>query len=115
MLRGHVHPRLRRRSVPAWHGISSRPAAEIGLGATMYSNFRTRAGGERLPPASPDVDVALAIGYGFGYVLSPNMQLNLVQDLSLSLHQRTGLAGGTSATSQQYTTRIGLRVGLGSQ
>ena len=96
-------------------GIGLHQVIELGLGATMYSNFRSRSGGERLPPSSPDIDLALAIGYGLGYSLSPTMQLNLVQDLALVLHQRTGLAGGTSATSQQYTTRIGLRVGLGSK
>ena len=96
-------------------GIGLHQVIELGLGGTVYSNFRAERDGEQLPPKTPDVDLVVALGYGVGYALSPMMQLNLVQDFTLSLHQRTGISGSTSATSQQYITRIGLRVGLGSK
>ncbi|HKO15753.1 MAG TPA: hypothetical protein VJU87_05915 [Gemmatimonadaceae bacterium] len=87
---------------------------ELSLGATLYSDFRTRSG-DRLPPASSDADLSLQIGYGFGYTLSPLLQIELVQDLGLGVHQRTGLSGGSNAVARLYTTRIGLRYGLGQR
>jgi len=88
---------------------------EISAGVTAYSNFRARQSGTRLPPNDPDFDLAFALGGGFGYTVSPNVQLNLVQDLALSVHQRTGLSGGERSLWYHYTTRLGARFGLGQK
>jgi hypothetical protein len=88
---------------------------ELAAGGTAYSNFRERAGGVRLPPSNPDIDFSIGIGYGFGFTLAPAMQITLVQDFALTMHQRDRLAGGENALSRQFTTRLGMRFGLGAQ
>lgn len=92
--------------------IGTHQVLELNAGTTIYSAFRERASGARIGPSS-DADIALAFGYGFGYTLSPSMQVELVQDLGMSIHQRTGLSAGTSAVSRFSNTRITLRLGLG--
>ena len=88
---------------------------DISAGALVYRDFVSDNGDVTLPPESPDKDISLAVGYGFGWGFNERMQLMLVQDASYSLHQRDGLSGGQSSSSTQYITRLGLRVGLGSK
>src|SRR6185503_11708850 len=85
---------------------------EISIGATGYSGFRARASGARLPPTKLDADFMAGIGYGFGYSLSPDMHITLVQEGSITLHQRTGVAAGENTMGRQYITRLGVRFGL---
>jgi hypothetical protein len=85
---------------------------DISVGAIGYSGFRSRATGERLPPRQLDADIAGGIGYGFGYALSPDMQISLVQEGFLSVHQRTGLDNGTDTVGRQFVLRLGTRFGF---
>ena len=85
----------------------------LSVGATIYNDFRERRSGEKIGPAGADPDVTFEFGYGFGYALSPDFQLQIVQDFGTTIHQRTGLAGGAHTASIQYTTRIGVRYALG--
>jgi len=85
----------------------------LGIGTRIYSNFRERVSGAKIGPTNADADVTFQFGYGFGYGLSPDLQVEIVQDLATTIHQRTGLAGGERTNSQQYTTRIGVRYALG--
>ena len=85
---------------------------DISLGAIGYSGFRSRASGERLPPRQLDADLAGGIGYGFGYTLSPDMQVTLVQEGFLSVHQRTGLDNGANTVGRQFVLRLGTRFGF---
>lgn len=85
---------------------------DISLGAIGYSGFRSRASGERLPPRQLDADLAGGIGYGFGYALSPDMQITLVQEGFLSVHQRTGLDNGANTVGRQFVLRLGTRFGF---
>lgn len=85
---------------------------DISLGAIGYSGFRARASGERLPPRQLDADLAGGIGYGFGYALSPDMQITLVQEGFLSVHQRTGLDNGANTVGRQFVLRLGTRFGF---
>ena len=55
------------------------------------------------------------VGYGFGFPIGRTLQLTLVQDAAAVIHERTGLRGGQSSISQFYTTRLGVRYGLGSR
>lgn len=89
-------------------------AIDLSVGATVFWNFRDRASGDRLAPTS-DTDLALAIGYGFGYGFSPDMQIELVQDAGLGIHQRENLPAGTGATYRMYNTRLAVRFGLGAR
>lgn len=85
---------------------------DISLGAIGYSGFRARSSGERLPPRQLDADLAGGIGYGFGYALSPDMQITLVQEGFLSVHQRTGLDNGANTIGRQLVLRLGTRFGF---
>ena len=85
---------------------------DISVGAIGYSGFRARASGARIPPRQLDADVAGGIGYGFGYALSPDMQISLVQEGFLSVHQRTGLDNGTDTIGRQFVLRLGTRFGF---
>jgi hypothetical protein len=88
---------------------------DLSAGTTIYRDFSADDGGTALPPESPDKDIALSVGYGFGWGFGPRMQLMLVQDAAYVLHQRDGLSGGQNSNSTVYTTRLGLRVGLGTK
>jgi hypothetical protein len=85
---------------------------EIGAGATLYSNFRERSNNTKLAPSS-DTDFTFAFGYGLGYAFSPTFSLDVVQDLTTVVHEKTGLSAGSSSTSRLNTTRLVARFGLG--
>lgn len=93
-------------------GLGFHQIIDISLGAVGYSGFRARASGERLPPRQLDADLAGGIGYGFGYALSPDMQITLVQEGFLTVHQRTGLDSGANTVGRQFVLRLGTRFGF---
>lgn len=86
---------------------------ELSAGATLYSNFRSRTTDRRLAPTAVDADFAFAFGYGFGYNFSPRFGIDIVQDVSTSLHQKTGLIAGESSSVRFSATRLVGRVGIG--
>jgi hypothetical protein len=94
-------------------GLGFHQVIELSAGALMYRNFKTDAG-EELPPKK-DTDFNFTLGYGFGYTVNRTLQIDLVQDAILALHQREGLSGSGRTTNQQYVTRIGVRLGAGSR
>jgi hypothetical protein len=96
-------------------GIGFHQIIDISAGTTVYRDFTRDSDDLTLAPESPDSDISLAIGYGFGWGFNSRMQLMLVQDASYTMHQRDGLSGGQSSNVTFYTTRLGLRVGLGSK
>ena len=89
-----------------------RQIVDLSLGAIGYSGFRARVNGERLAPRQLDADLAGGIGYGFGYTFAPDMQITLVQEGFLSVHQRTGVAGGEDTIGRQFVLRLGSRFGF---
>ena len=95
-------------------GAGFHQVIELAAGAMLFRNFRTEDSNEELPPTS-DTDFSFAIGYGFGYTVNRSVQVNLVQDAVLGVHQREGLSGNGRSTTQQYVTRIGVRFGGGSR
>ncbi len=88
---------------------------ELSVGATMFSNFRSRTTDSRLEPTSPDTDFSFAFGYGFGYNFSPTFSIDVVQDLNTALHQKTGLSAGEGTSNRFNSTRLVGRFGLGSR
>jgi hypothetical protein len=86
---------------------------ELSAGATYYSNFRTQAASTRLPPLNGDTDFSFAFGYGFGYSFSPRMSVDVVQDVTTSVHQKDGLNPGDDSTIRMHGTRVMGRIGLG--
>lgn len=95
-------------------GAGLHQVLEISVGVIGRSEFRAEDDSP-LAPMKPDYDPTFAIGYGIGFPLSPRLHLTLVQEASTSLHQREGLGAGERRATQQYTTRIGARFGLGSR
>jgi hypothetical protein len=87
---------------------------ELDAGATLYSEFRSRATGAALPP-STDADFTFAFGYGAGYGFSNRFQVEIVQDITQVLHQRTGLSAGDDSGARMTSTRIVGRFGLGQR
>jgi hypothetical protein len=88
---------------------------ELNAGATMYSNFRSRTTDQRLEPTSPDTDFSFAFGYGFGYNFSPTFAIDVVQSLTTTLHQKTGLSAGDDTSFRINSTRLVARFGLGGR
>jgi hypothetical protein len=86
---------------------------ELGAGATRYSNFRERGTGAALRPSAADTDFTFAFGYGFGYNFSPTFAIDVVQDLTTVLHQKTGLSAGDNSSARINGTRFVVRFGLG--
>ncbi len=81
------------------------------VGALRYGNFTRTDDGTPLEPSS-NTDLAFGAGYGFGFTISRDWQLQLIQDALYSVHERSTqtLAGGR--ITRLYTTRLALRVGF---
>jgi hypothetical protein len=82
---------------------------EVAGGAIFFTNFRD-ASGTRLG-ATTTTDPAFSLGYGFGYGFGQHAEVTLMQDYGLIIHQHH--MAGSNNSAQQYTTRIGMRFGLG--
>jgi hypothetical protein len=88
---------------------------ELTAGATVYYDFRDRAQGAKLAPDKPDADFTFALGYGFGYAFSKKFSIDVVQDLTTVLHQKTGLPAGEKSSVRINGTRLVARFGLGGR
>jgi hypothetical protein len=94
-------------------GRDLRSVFELGLGATIYSDFKERSTALRLGPAKTDADFAFVFVYGLGYSFSRNFHVDVVQDLGTSLHQKTGLTAGEDTSARITSTRLVARYGFG--
>ena len=94
-------------------GRQLRSVFELGLGATIYSDFRERGTDLRLGPANTDSDFTFVFVYGLGYSFTRNFHVDVVQDLGTSLHQKTGLAAGEDTSARISSTRLVARYGFG--
>lgn len=81
------------------------------LGAMQYSNFTVEGAGAESFADVKDTDFAWAIGTGFGYGLSRDFELVGIFEYGNSVHERSNDLF-QRRTTQHYTTRLGLRVGL---
>jgi hypothetical protein len=88
---------------------------EASAGAAMYRNLRRDSDNAELAPTDGNVDPYFTFGYGFGYTFNPTMQVSVVQDYGLVLHERTQLANNQSNTLTQRSTRLNFRIGFGSR
>jgi hypothetical protein len=88
---------------------------EVSAGAAIYSNLKRDSDGAKLAPTDGSVDPFFTFGYGFGYTFNPTMQVSIVQDYGLVLHERKGLANNESNTLTQRTTRLNFRMGFGNR
>lgn len=95
-------------------GIGLHQVLEGSAGVLQYRNLRRDAGGA-LAPTNGNVDPYFTFGYGFGYALSPSMQMSVVQDFGLALHEREGLSSEQSNTLRHRTIRVNFRYGFGTR
>jgi hypothetical protein len=91
------------------NGYSFHPVYQLTLGATGFSNFRDRSG-NKMGPATTDYDFSFALGYGLGFGLSGNVGIEVVQEIGTVLHQRDGLAAGSSNFPRISATRLGGKI-----
>ena len=102
-------------SFHAGGGAGLHQVLEASAGATMYRNLRRDSDNAKLEPTGGNIDPFFTFGYGFGYAFNPTMQVSIVQDYGLVLHERTGLSNSQSNTLTQRTTRLNLRMGFGNR
>jgi hypothetical protein len=94
-------------------GRDVRSVFELGLGTTIYSDFRERATDLRLGPAKTDLDFAFMFVYGLGYSFTRNFHVDVVQDWGNSIHQKSGLVSGEDTSARISSTRLVARYGFG--
>ena len=90
-------------------------AFDLRAGATVYSSFTSRTAGQSTGVTGTDTDFSFALGYGFGYAFSPRFSLDVVQDVTTTVHQKDGLGAGTDNSVRLHTTRVIARFGLGGR
>jgi hypothetical protein len=86
---------------------------EGSAGALQYRNLTRDDDGTQLPPTDGNVDPYFTFGYGFGYGFGRKLQLSVVQDFGLALHERSGLSSEQSNTLRHRTIRLNVRYGVG--
>ena len=96
-------------------GVGLHQVIEASAGALQYRNLERDSDGSKLEPAGGNIDPYFTFGYGFGYSINPSMQVSVVQDFGLALHERTGLTSEDSNTLTQRTLRLNFRYGFGNR
>lgn len=92
---------------------------EAAGGMTAFREMRLRSDssgvvGVALGPKKGQYDVSGTLGAGFGYGLSSNLHIALVQEFGIGWHAKTDLPDGIGRTWRVRTTRASLRFGFGS-
>ena len=96
-------------------GTGLHQVLEGSAGVLQYRNLRRDSDGGELAPVGGNIDPYFTFGYGFGYAFNPAMQVSVVQDFGLALHERGGLTSGVSNTLRQRTIRLNFRYGFGAR
>lgn len=96
-------------------GTGLHQVLQIAIGATAYRNLKQDSNGSPLIPLKQNIDGSFSLGYGFGYGLSSNSEITLVQDYGIVLHENTGLQSGESNRNTVRSIRMGLRYGFGAR
>ena len=96
-------------------GIGFHQVIEGNAGVVRYTNLKRDSDGAALAPTGANMDPIFSAGYGFGYGFNERTAINLVQDYSIALHEKTGLANGVRNTNSVRSLRFALRFGFGSR
>lgn len=110
----HADVRSLQAAFHAGGGIGFHQVIQVGLGVTQFANLTRDDTDAELPPGR-DTDFSFALGYGFGYSLNPRLHVSVVQEYASSIHQSEGLPNDTRRATNQFTTRLGVRVGVGER
>lgn len=95
-------------------GTGLHQVLEGSAGVLQYRNLKRDAGGS-LAPVDGNIDPYFTFGYGFGYAFRRDIQMSVVQDFGLALHERKGLSSEQSNTLRQRTIRLNLRYGFANR
>jgi len=96
-------------------GMGFHQVIELNGGVVMYRNLTEDAGRAKLAPSKGNIDPLFSLAYGFGYGFSTRLSLDFIfADYTFAIHERTGLANGTSNTNSMPSLRVALRMGFGS-
>jgi hypothetical protein len=96
-------------------GTGFHQVIELNGGVAMYRNLTEDAGGAKLAPSKGNIDPLFSLAYGFGYGFSSRVNIDFIfADYTFAIHERTGLANGTSNTNSMPSLRVALRMGFGS-
>jgi hypothetical protein len=96
-------------------GIGFHQVIELAAGVTGFSNLSRRTGAGSIG-AGTAIDPTFKIGYGLGFPLARNTEFTLVQEVGLMLHKRGDRAAGDeSNVPRTWSTRVGIRQGLGTR
>lgn len=98
-------------SFHAGGGSGFHQVLQVNAGVAGFTGFTADDTGEALPHS--DHNLALGIGYGFGYTLGARSHINLVQDFGYVFRSRRGLPGDVGGSAQTSTLRVSLRHGFG--
>jgi hypothetical protein len=97
-------------------GIGFHQIVELNGGVVMYRNLKEDAGGATLAPSKGNIDPLFSLAYGFGYGLSNTTNIDFIfADYTFAIHERKGLANGTSNTNSMPSLRVALRMGFGTR
>ena len=96
-------------------GTGLHQVLEASAGALKYLNLKRDSDGSKLDPVDGNIDPYFTFGYGFGYSINPAMQVSVVQEFGLAIHERTGLTSEDSNTLTQRTLRLNFRYGFGNR
>lgn len=78
------------------------------MGALRYGNFDVP--GKNISVSN--TDFAFGGGYGFGYTMARDWQLQFVQDGLYAVHERSTAGQGGGRFARHFNTRLSLRVGF---
>ncbi len=85
---------------------------EIFAGVLQYGSFTQDHTDVSLPPASPNRDFALSVGYGFGLTLGRDWAVEVMPSYLMAVHERTNLPGNASSVVRHWQTLLAVRMGL---
>jgi len=100
-------PLLRIGAGQTWHQV-----LELFAGVMQYGGFTEDGSELTLPPDSPNRDFAFSVGYGIGYPIGTDWELELMTSYLSAVHERTSLAGNVQTLAQHTTLMVGLRMGF---
>ena len=95
-------------------GLGFHQVIQVSLGVTNFANFRRDSDDAAIGPRG-DTDLSFALGYGFGFSLGTRLHVFVVQDYASSIHQDDNLPNDARRSATQYTTRLGVRAGIGNR
>jgi hypothetical protein len=85
---------------------------DLNAGIVMYNNLTRDSDKAKLAPGGGNMDPYFSLGYGIGYGLSKNAQIEFVPDYAIAIHERNGLSNGVSNTNSTRSLRLAVRMGF---